>query len=130
MGAMTEDAFYRLEDRNFAVYIGKAITAHKNWLGNLERIVRERTILPLQIDDRKCGFGHFYYAVNPTRPEVLKLWKELGEKHKKFHSYGKQVIDALFEGDYDRAEKVCREAGQYSGTLIRDLESIKKVLDS
>lgn len=130
MGAMTEDAFYRLEDRNFAVYIGKAITAHKNWLGNLERIVRERTILPLQIDDRKCGFGHFYYAVNPTRPEVLKLWKELGEKHKKFHSYGKQVIDALFEGDYDKAEKVCREAGQYSGTLIRDLESIKKVLDS
>ena len=130
MGAMTKDTFYRLEDQNFAGYIEKAITAHRNWLGNLERIVRERTILPLQIDDRKCGFGHFYYAVAPTKPEVLKLWKELGGKHKKFHAYGKQAMDALFEGDYDKAEKVCREAGQYSGTLIRDLEQIKNVLIS
>ncbi len=130
MGAMTKDTFYRLEDQNFAGYIEKAITAHRNWLGNLERIVRERTILPLQIDDRKCGFGHFYYAVAPTKPEVLKLWKELGGKHKKFHAYGKQAMDALFEGDYDKAEKVCREAGQYSGTLIRDLEQIKNVLSS
>ncbi|MDE7358174.1 MAG: CZB domain-containing protein [Lachnospiraceae bacterium] len=127
MGIMAKDAFYRLEDRNFAGYIEKAITAHKSWLANLERIVEERTILPLQVNDRKCGFGHFYYAIEPSRPEVLKLWKELGEKHKKFHSYGRQVIDALFAGDYSRAESVCREAGQYSTTLISDLERIKKM---
>ena len=96
MGVMTKDAFYKLEDQNFAEYIEKAIVAHRNWLGNLERIVKERTILPLQVNDRKCGFGHFYYAIEPTKPEVLKFWKELGEKHQKFHAYGKQAIDALF----------------------------------
>lgn len=125
MGKMTKDAFYKLEDRNFAGYIEKAITAHKNWLGNLERIVKERTILPLQVDDRKCGFGHFYYAIEPVRPELLKLWKELGEKHKKFHAYGKQAIDALFDEDYNKAENVYREAVQYSETLIGDLERIR-----
>lgn len=127
MGAMAKDAFYRLEDQKFAGYIDKAITAHKNWLANLERIVKERTILPLQVNDRKCGFGHFYYAVEPDRQEIMKLWKELGEKHKRFHAYGKQVIDALFDGDYSRAENVCREAKQYSATLISDLEQIKKM---
>lgn len=127
MGTMTKDAFYKLEDHNFAGYIDKAITAHKNWLGNLERIVKEQTILPLQVNDRKCGFGHFYYAIEPVRPEVLKLWKELGEKHKKFHNYGKQVIDALFSGNYSKAEDIYREAGQYSEILIRDLEQIKKL---
>ena len=127
MGAMAKDAFYRLEDQNFAGYIEKAIAAHKNWLANLERIVKERTILPLQVNERKCGFGHFYYAVEPDRSEVMKLWKELGEKHKRFHAYGKQVIDALFDGDYSRAENVCREAKQYSATLISDLEQIKKM---
>ncbi len=125
MGAMAEDAFYKMEDKAFAGYIEKAIIAHKNWLGNLERIVQERTILPLQINDRKCGFGHFYYAMEPGKPEILELWKELGEKHKKFHAYGKQVIDALFDADYNQAEKVCREARQYSQTLINDLEKIK-----
>ena len=128
MGSMTQDAFYRLEDRNFAEYIEKAIVAHKNWLANLERIVREKTILPLQINDRKCGFGHFYYAMNPTNPQIVKLWKELGDKHKKFHSYGKQALDALFDADYTRAENIYQEANQYSGTLIQDLETIKKEL--
>ncbi len=122
MGTMTKDAFYRLEDENFAGYIRKAIIAHKNWLGNLERIVKERTILPLQVNERKCGFGHFYYAMEPNKPEVLTLWKELGEKHKKFHDYGKQAITALFEEDYNRAENIYKEASRHSETLINDLE--------
>ncbi len=128
MGNMTKDAFYRLEDQNFAGYIEKAITAHKNWLGNLERIVRERTILPLQVNDRKCGFGHFYYAIEPAKPEAMQLWKELGEKHKKFHTFGKQAIDALFNGDYSRAETIFQEASGYSETLIRDLERMKDII--
>ena len=125
MGTMAKDAFYKMDDQIFAGYIEKAIAAHKSWLGNLERIVKERTILPLQVDDKKCGFGHFYYAVKPTKPEVLKPWNELGEKHKKFHAYGKQVIEALFDEDYSRAEKICQEAVQYSKILISGLEQIR-----
>lgn len=128
MGVMTKDAFYSLEDKNFAEYIEKAITAHQSWLANLERIVREKTVLPLQINDRKCGFGHFYYAMTPTNPEVLKIWNELGEKHKKFHSYGKQAIDALFDEDYRKAESIYQEASQYSSVLIQSLENIKRAL--
>lgn len=128
LGAMTQDAFYKLEDKNFAGYIEKAITAHKAWIANLGRIVKERTVLPLQLNDRKCGLGHFYYAINPTNPEALRLWKELGEKHKKFHSYGKQAIDALFDEDYSKAERIYQEASQYSTTLIQDLENIKRAL--
>lgn len=128
MGTMAKDAFYRLADQKFAEYIEKAITAHKNWLANLERIVRERTILPLQVNDRKCGFGHFYYAMEPDRPEALKLWKELGQKHKKFHDYGKMVINALFDGDYSKAESVWEEAEKYSAILLNDLEEIKKMI--
>lgn len=127
MGAMSKDAFYRLEDQNFAGYIEKAIVAHKNWLKTLERIVKEQTILPLQVNEKKCGFGHFYYAIDPTKPKVLEIWKELGEKHKKFHMYGKQIIDALFDADYSKAENIYREAKQYSEILISDLERVKKL---
>lgn len=130
MGTMSKDAFYRLNDLKFAEYIDKAITAHKNWLANLKRMVKEQTILPLQVDDRKCGFGHFYYAAEPDRPQALQLWKELGEKHKKFHAYGKQVVDAMFDGDHGRAESICQEAEQYSAVLIDDLKEIKKRMES
>ena len=128
MGKMSNDAFYKLESQHFAEYIDKAINAHKGWLQNLKHIVDKKVILPLQINDKKCGFGHFYYAISPTQPEILKLWAPLGEKHKKFHSYGKQVIDALFSQDFDKANAICKEADQYSETLIQDLEHIKTLL--
>lgn len=128
MGSMSHDAFYSLEPQRFAGYIDKAISAHKGWLQNLKRIVDERVIIPLQINDRKCGFGHFYYAMSPTEPDILKLWTPLGEKHKKFHSYGKQVIDALFAQDFDKANAIYQEADQYSHTLIQDMENIKALL--
>lgn len=128
MGRMSEDAFYELERQNFIVYIDKAISAHKNWLQTLRRIVDERAILPLQINDQKCGFGHFYYAMHSTFPEIQTVWKDLGEKHKKFHGYGKQVIDALFAQNYDKAGSICDEAAQYSQILIEDMEKIKDLL--
>lgn len=126
MGNMAKDTFYKLQDQDFAEYIDKAVTAHKAWLGSLEKIVKERTILPLQVNDRKCGFGHFYYAMNPSKAEMMQLWNGLGEKHKRFHSYGKQVIDALFDEKYDKAENIYQEACRFSEVLIQDLENIKK----
>jgi len=128
MGKMSQDAFYQIQRQNFIGYIDSAIAAHKGWLENLKRIVDKRVILPLQVNDRKCGFGHFYYAVAPTEPSALKIWNELGDKHKKFHSFGKQVLDALFSQDFSRAESLYQEAVQYSETLIKDLEEIKKLL--
>lgn len=126
MGKMSEDAFYKMENQHFAEYIEKAIHAHKTWLETLKKILKEKTLLPLQINDKKCGFGHFYYAMTPANPEIIKLWKALGEKHKKFHSYGQQVIDALLAGNDRHAENLYNEACQYSQNLIQDLESIKK----
>lgn len=128
MGKMSEDTFYQIEPQTFKKYLDKAILAHKDWLYNLKRIVDEKIIFPLQIDATKCGFGHFYYAINPIQAEIKPIWQGLEEKHKKFHSYGKQVLDALFAQDFDKANKIYEEAYRYSETLIQDLEHIKKML--
>lgn len=128
MGKMSKDSFYKLEPHNFVGYIDQAIKAHKNWLQSLGDIVETQTIMPLQINEKKCGFGHFYYAVTPENPETLKIWKELGEKHKQFHAFGKRVIDALFAQDFDKAAGIYKEAAQFSEGLIQDLEKIKGLM--
>lgn len=124
MGEMTKDAFYHLENSEFSQYVSNAITAHNTWLNNLRNMVRERTVMPLQLDSAKCGFGHFYYALTPQIPQVLPVWNSLGEKHKRFHMFGSQVIQALNNEDYFRAEQICREAEDYSRGLIADLQTI------
>ena len=124
MGSMAEDAFFHLQDSEFAVYVKNAVAAHQTWLGNLEKMVRERTVMPLQLDDTKCGFGHFYFAMTPKNPAVLPIWGGLGTKHKRFHKFGGEVIQAINSGDHARAEQIYREAHEYSKGLIADMERI------
>ncbi len=124
MGAMTDDAFFHLENQEFAKYVGNAISAHRTWLSNLQKMAQTRTIAPLQLDSSKCGFGHFYYAMTPKIPEMLPIWNGLGAKHKRFHKFGAEVINALNSSDYFKAEQLCRDAEHYSKDLIADLEKL------
>ncbi len=127
MGAMTEDAFYHLENKEFAKYVEGAITAHHAWLGNLQKMVRQRTVLPLQLNSTKCGFGHFYYSLTPQIPQVLPIWNALGDKHRRFHQFGAEVIQALQSGQYATAEHICDEAQKYSAELIANMEEIVRL---
>lgn len=124
MGTMTQDAFFHLKNQEFGEYIRSAISSHHAWLDNLRKMIQERTIIPLQLDSTKCGFGHFYYAMTPTIPGVLPIWGSLGAKHRKFHSYGATVIHAIKSGNYAEAEHTYREAEACSRDLISDMEKI------
>lgn len=130
MGFMSEDVFFHLRNKEFAKHIRNAITAHKSWLNNLQNMVHKRSIIPLQLDSTKCGFGHFYHAMTPDIPQILPIWNALGNKHKKFHQYGGQVIEALNENNYPLAEQFCNEAASYSQELISDLEQIIRLSDN
>lgn len=127
MGEMAKDPFFHLKNEEFAAYVKNAITAHQTWIGNLERMVGEHVVTPLQLDSSKCGFGHFYYAMTPTIPEVVPIWNDLGDKHRKFHRYGAAVIKAINEQDYSKATMIYQEAEDYSKELIADMEKIVRL---
>lgn len=128
MGVMAKDPFFRLKNDEFAAYVKSAVTAHKAWIGNLERMVRDHVIVPLQLDASKCGFGHFYYAMMPDTPEVRQIWDALGDKHRRFHGFGQEAIQALFDEDYAKAEQICQEARDYSRELLMDMEQMLQIL--
>lgn len=127
MGNMTKDAFYHLKNEEFAEYMTTAISSHHTWLGNLAKMVNSRSVTPLQLDSSKCGFGHFYYAMTPAIPEIVPLWEGLGPKHRKFHTYGAAVINAINNGSYMDAERTYREAEAFSKELIADMEKIRQI---
>ena len=127
LGEMTDDAFFRMEYKEFAGYMDRAIAAHKAWVTNLSNMVKEKEVLPIQLNAAKCGFGHFYYSMTPKTPELNKIWIMVEEKHKKLHGYGNHVIKALMAENYMEAEKNCEEAISFSKVLIADLEEMKKI---
>lgn len=130
MGSMSKDAFYHLENEEFAQYMRSAITSHNTWLGNLKKMVFAQKVMPLQLDSSKCGFGHFYYAITPDIPDIRPIWEGLGPKHQKFHKYGASVINALNNGRYTEAEQIYREAETYSKDLIADMNRILNAVNA
>ena len=124
MGTMVNDVFYMLDNQIFLNAVQNAVGAHQKWLNTLENMVAERSCRPLQLDDTKCAFGHFYYAMKPRNRAVAEIWSGLGEKHRRFHSYGRSVIDAIDQGNYDSAEREVKEAKKLSGELIGDFNKI------
>ena len=124
MGTMVNDVFYMLDNQIFLNAVQNAVGAHQKWLSTLKSMVEERSSKPLQLDDTKCAFGHFYHAMKPRNRAVAEIWAGLGEKHRRFHGYGRSVIDAIGQGDYDSAEREVREAEKLSGELIDDFNKI------
>lgn len=124
MGQMVEDVFYMLNNRQFITNVQNAITAHQNWLSTLNKMVKSRECLPLQTDDTKCAFGHFYYAMTPRNGMISPIWSGLAEKHRRFHGYGKNVINAIKSQDYMRAESEYKQAVKLSEDLIADFRRI------
>ncbi len=127
MGIMSEDALFHLEHAEFAKHISNAISAHQTWLRNLKNMIKQRSIVPLQLDSSKCGFGHFYHAMTPNTPQIQVIWDGLGKKHERFHKFGKEAIHYIKQGNYSEAESVYNQAELYSRELIADLEKIRQI---
>lgn len=133
MGKMTEDAFYMIDNKHFISFLDNAVTAHEKWLNSLKVMVEKEEILPLQTNDAKCGFGHFYYSVAPKNKDVKKVWDGIGEKHRSFHELGINVLNAIKRKDMRSAEAEYEKAQKLSGELIqnfKDIILITKGLDS
>ncbi|MCM1121908.1 MAG: methyl-accepting chemotaxis protein [Eubacterium sp.] len=124
MGKMSNDIFYMLDNRQFITNVQNAIIAHQNWLNTLGNMVKSQTCLPLQTDDTKCAFGHFYYAMTPRNALISPLWSGLAEKHRRFHGYGKNVIAAIKSQDFSKAENEYQQAVKLSEDLIADFRQI------
>lgn len=129
IGKMSGDAFYMLDNAVFTKSIRNAIDAHRNWLATLEKMKNQRMVYPIQLDDTKCGFGHFYYSMNPKNPEVREIWDSLKDKHKEFHGFGSKMVQALFDENDSQVEKVYADAEKLSKGLINDFEKLIAIVD-
>lgn len=127
MGKMAHDSFYMPDNAMFIENVNKAITAHKNWLKTLDEMICNEKPQPLQTNEHKCGFGHFYYAVKPQNKEIQAVWQEIEEKHKQLHSYGAQAIAALKHGNPEEARAAYKKAEDISKTLLADFDTVIKL---
>lgn len=124
MGRMALDPFYMPSNLVFINAVKNAVSAHKNWLVALDKMITEGKAQPLQTNDHRCAFGHFYYAVQPKNEGIVKIWADLRDRHKQFHANGGQAIMSLKKGDQGTAREYYKKALATSEYLIKDFENL------
>lgn len=105
----------------------KAKKAHGAWLVTMKKIVDKMKIYPIQTNANKCAFGHFYYVIDVNHESIASDWKKIGELHKKFHSFGDTVIEAVRKQDTDGAARGYKEALDLSKELLGALDTVKNI---
>lgn len=123
-GKMYSDAYQGLclvSNEEFIEVLEKAVTAHKGWIEKVRGMVTERKVNPLQMNPKKCAFGHYYTAFQINRPELAKLWQEIGECHTRLHHKGNHVLQAILGKNEEEATRQLQECESLSGQVQEDL---------
>ncbi len=129
-GDISNERMFGLSNEDFIESINSAITAHAKWVESLKAMIDEMELRPLQIDDHKCGFGHFYHSVKPFSEKVLFLWESIDENHHKLHSMGEVVMEKIKNNNKNDALKSYAEVKNVSGQIIKIFEELIIIVKS
>lgn len=108
--------------------IENAKESHRTWMLQLEKIIDDMKIYPIQTNSKKCAFGHFYHAIKVNCPEINEKWQSVEGIHQKFHSIGDKVIAAVKNNNQEEAQKQYKEAEELSKKLIATLDSVSSTV--
>lgn len=117
-GKLADDKYYGLSNDDFSNTVELAVTAHTSWLANLKSMAENMKVSPIQTDDHKCGFGHFYYSVKPVSNKILPLWNDVEKYHHEFHEKGDTVIESIKLNNREDAARQVNEAQTISEKII------------
>jgi methyl-accepting chemotaxis protein len=128
-GEMATSKYFRLDNDRFVHRVGSAIGAHKDWIRTLENMVTNMKVVPLQTDDKRCAFGHFYHSVKPTNPIILETWQKVDDYHKKLHGSGDKAIEFIGRGNREGALRLLEETKKDSLVLINLFQDMVKIAE-
>ncbi|NSW91562.1 MAG: CZB domain-containing protein [Firmicutes bacterium] len=117
-GEVIKNRIYGIPNEKFMEFIETAINNHKKWISQLESMVDTMEVKPLQTDEHKCSFGHFYYSVSPSNPEILDTWKKVDQHHRAVHNAGSIVIGYIKNNERSKALQAIEEARKSSEAMI------------
>ncbi|MBF4693539.1 methyl-accepting chemotaxis protein [Fusibacter ferrireducens] len=110
--------------------VDKAIIAHQNWMSTLNDIVQKKTLLPLQINDKKCAFGHFYHSVIVDDSRIVSDWQTIDALHHKLHETGGKIVDLIERNERSKAIALYEEADGVSHQIIEIMHQISERIKS
>lgn len=123
-GKLANNQQFGFSNDEFAKTVEDAIKSHSAWLATLKSMTASMKVVPLQTNDRKCAFGHYYYSVKPTSEKILPIWNNVEVYHRELHIAGTEVIDSINCDDRQNAIALTQQAENLSKQIINAFRQI------
>ncbi|MGL4343907.1 MAG: methyl-accepting chemotaxis protein [Cellulosilyticaceae bacterium] len=113
-----------IDNKAFLKGLEDGIKAHQAWMAKLERIASDKMPMPLQNDGHKCTFGHLYYSVTVTNPEMRELWAQIEPVHLSLHKKGGEIQSRIKQLDQRTLDDLMKQVRQDSAEVVRLLRAV------
>lgn len=123
-GLMVTSGSCVLPNSDFVETLEGAIKAHREWVQSVKAIAASMKPSPLQTDEHKCGFGHFYYSVRPSSEKLSVVWDGVETLHHDLHQKGDVVFSCVKKNDRRAAVQTAKEAEEISNVIVQRLEEL------
>lgn len=120
---------HNITNDELKINIRNAREAHSKWVATLKTIIEEKKAYPLQLNSRKCAFGHFYHTIDIDHPSIKEDWQAIEDIHNRFHRCGQDVFNAINSDKKSDALQYYAEAEKLSKNIFGLLDKIEKEVE-
>lgn len=85
--------------------------AHLQWRSRLEGLLHgKQSLRPEEVTSHhECDFGKWYDGPEGQKLDNFPIFKKVGQHHEKVHSYAKQVVEMVNNGEDKKADSLMEE---------------------
>lgn len=116
----------------FKITIDQRKADHINWIGALEKSIKENSEFKLARDPHQCAFGKWYYHYHAENQVVDFMLRKIEEPHRKLHELADQVLACSQKHDECTRKECVKQAFLAGKTklmpqLLALLDEVKEV---
>ena len=128
IGEMGKDPFYVMDNSFFLKNMEKAETTYNEWVAFIKDTVDSKTVTHIQTSERKSAFSYLINAMQPQNEQVRAIWNKIVEDYKKVHETGKNVVKAVDNQEFDKAQQLFQEVENASKTIIAEIKQMESTV--
>ena len=93
-------------------------------LGVFECLADKNKCSKDHVDHHSCRLGKWYDTIGAKRYGSNPAFRELGEIHPKVHDIGKQIKDAVFANNFEKAKSLSEDLKRYSQMVQKAIDRL------
>ena len=125
---MGKDPFYVMDNSFFLKNMEKAETTYNEWVASIKDAVDSKIVTHIQTSERKSAFSYLIDAMQPQNEQVRAIWNKIVEDYKKVHETGNNVVKAVDNQEFDKAQQLFQEVENASKTIIAEIKQMESTV--